>query len=135
MNDWSNANWMRPRIGCELSVWKSSVCARGDRLVIKQFPYYQGKERCLGFTNTCSSIQMSDETCLMYVWISARKVGFDPTTVECCSTVDLSAEDSGTMPCETRNVSWRFAQSLPSRKDMMLNVSRRRFESVLHVLC
>ena len=26
--------------------------------------------------------------------MSARKVGFDPTTVECCSTVDLSAEDT-----------------------------------------
>ena len=37
---------------------------------------------------------MSDETCLMNVLISAGKVGFDPTTVECCSTVDLSAEDT-----------------------------------------
>ena len=26
--------------------------------------------------------------------MSAGKVGFDPTTVECCSTVDLSAEDA-----------------------------------------
>ena len=26
--------------------------------------------------------------------MSAGKVGFDPTTVECCSTVDLSAEDT-----------------------------------------
>ena len=25
--------------GCELSVWKSSVCERVDRLVIKHFPY------------------------------------------------------------------------------------------------
>ena len=30
-------------------------------------------------------------------------------TVECCSSVDLSAEGhSGMMPCETRNVSWRL---------------------------
>ena len=26
--------------------------------------------------------------------MSAGEVGFDPTTVECCSTVDLSAEDT-----------------------------------------
>ena len=53
-----------------------------------------------------SSIQMRDEMCLMNV---RRKVGFDPTTVECCSTVDLSGRrHSGTMPCETRNVSWRL---------------------------
>ena len=26
--------------------------------------------------------------------MSAGKVGFDPTTVECCSTVDLSAENT-----------------------------------------
>ena len=31
---------------CELSVWKSSVCERVDRLVIKQFRIYRGEERC-----------------------------------------------------------------------------------------
>ena len=75
--------------GCELSVSKSLVCECGDRLVIKQFPYSRGKERCPGMN---SSIQMSDETCLMSVHRKSRN--FDPTTVECCSSVDLSAEDT-----------------------------------------
>ena len=39
-----------------------------------------------------SSIQMRDEMCLMNVRRKSRN--FDPTTVECCSIVDLSAEDT-----------------------------------------
>ena len=33
------ARQMQIQTGCELSVWESSVCERGDRLEIKQFPY------------------------------------------------------------------------------------------------
>ena len=87
---------------------------------------------------------MSDGTCLMNVMYFRRKSRtFDPTTVECCATVDLSAED-------TQERVLAFAhdpvgdqkrvlagthdavrdQSLPWRKDMMLNASRRR--CVLH---
>ena len=35
-----DGDWMRPRTGCELSVWKRSVCERGDRLVITQFTVF-----------------------------------------------------------------------------------------------
>ena len=38
------------------------------------------------------SIQISDGKCLVSVRRKSRN--FDPTTVECCSTVDLSAEDT-----------------------------------------
>ena len=51
---------MRPRTGCKLSVWKSSVCECGDRLVIKQLVHriYRGKECCPDVTNTHSSIRL-----------------------------------------------------------------------------
>ena len=39
-----------------------------------------------------SSIQMRVAMCLMNVRRKSRN--FDPTTVECCSSVDLSAEDT-----------------------------------------
>ena len=84
---------------------------------------------------------MSDGTCLMSVWMSVRKVGlfFDPTTVECCSTVDLqktlrndAVRDQKRVLAVAHDVVQD--QSLPWRKDMMLNVSRRRCESMLNVL-
>ena len=49
---------MRPITGCELSVWKSSVCERGDRLVIKQFPALTEARSCPGMTITYSSIEL-----------------------------------------------------------------------------
>ena len=53
----------------------------------------------------------------------------DPTTVECCLTVDLSAEDTQNRVLAVAHDAVRD-QSLPWRKDMMLNASRRR--CVLH---
>ena len=51
---------MRPRTGCELSVWKSSVCERGDRLVIKQFPV---------FTEARNVAQISQTPFLRFSWL------------------------------------------------------------------
>ena len=57
--------------------------------VIKQFPYSLRQEALPRYD---SSLQMRDEMCLKHV---RRKIwNLDPTTVECCSTVDLSAEDT-----------------------------------------
>ena len=88
---------------CELSVWEILVCECDDRLVIKQFRIHWGKERCPGMN---SSIQMRDEMCLMNVrrksriWPDNRGMLFN-CRFECRG-------HSGTMPCETRNVSWRM---------------------------
>ena len=49
---------MRPRTRCEISVWKSLVGERGDRLVIKQFPVLTEARSCPGMTITYSSIEL-----------------------------------------------------------------------------
>ena len=109
-------------------MWKVLVCKCDDRLVIKQFPYSLRQEALPRYE---FSIQMRDEMCLMNV--RRKSLNFDPTTVECCSTVDLSAEDQKRALAVAHDVVQD--QSLPWRKDMVLNVSRRRCVSMMNVLC
>ena len=53
-----------------------------------------------------------------------KSLAFDPTTVECCSTVDLSAEDTEVGVLAAAHDTVRD-QSLPWRKDVRWNASRR----------
>ena len=53
-----------------------------------------------------------------------KKRRFDPTTVECCPTVDLSAEDIEERVLAVAHDAVRD-QSLPRRKDVTWNASQR----------
>ena len=83
---------------CELSMWEILVCECDDRLEIKQFPYSPRQEALPRY-----EFFDSDESCLKLASIAWQRCvegefhesrNFHPTTVEYCSSVDSSAENT-----------------------------------------
>ena len=80
-------------------MWEILVCERDDRLEIKQFLYSPRQEalpRYEFFDSDESSLKLASITwqrrCVEGEFHESRN--FAPTTVECCSHTDLSAEDT-----------------------------------------